>query len=224
MGPIWVLSAPDGPHVGPMNLAICGYTVQICYDAGCPLRVRYLIYALHLQIMTAIPGVTRDGNSLLDWSWVRQFTYPRNNCWVPQCIAQSIVMSSSKRKQSECDTCLYVKISFWSSFIVIFNLLRHKIVHAVVTKCLCHSNPSIYWAETAHTVCSAFSTLFQSLNPSLWFPWDYLFCIGKSTQIAGRWQHNGIGVRESWTRVNSWNLMLSHHSRVNAGIMIALGL
>ena len=24
MGPIWVLSAPDGPHVGPMNLAIRG--------------------------------------------------------------------------------------------------------------------------------------------------------------------------------------------------------
>ena len=22
MGPNWVLSAPDGPHVGPMNLAI----------------------------------------------------------------------------------------------------------------------------------------------------------------------------------------------------------
>ena len=22
MGPIWVLSAPDGPHVGPMDLAI----------------------------------------------------------------------------------------------------------------------------------------------------------------------------------------------------------
>ena len=22
MGPIWVLSAPDGPHVGPMNFAI----------------------------------------------------------------------------------------------------------------------------------------------------------------------------------------------------------
>ena len=25
MGPIWVLSAPDGPHVGPMNLAIGDY-------------------------------------------------------------------------------------------------------------------------------------------------------------------------------------------------------
>ena len=24
MGPTWVLSAPDGPHVGPMNLAIRG--------------------------------------------------------------------------------------------------------------------------------------------------------------------------------------------------------
>ena len=24
MGPNWVLSAPDGPHVGPMNLAIKG--------------------------------------------------------------------------------------------------------------------------------------------------------------------------------------------------------
>ena len=27
MGPTWVLSAPDGPHVGPMNLAISGYTL-----------------------------------------------------------------------------------------------------------------------------------------------------------------------------------------------------
>ena len=24
MGPTWVLSGPDGPHVGPMNLAIRG--------------------------------------------------------------------------------------------------------------------------------------------------------------------------------------------------------
>ena len=26
MGPTWVLSAPDGPHVGPMNLAITEVT------------------------------------------------------------------------------------------------------------------------------------------------------------------------------------------------------
>ena len=28
MGPTWVLSAPDGPHVGPMNLAI-GVSIQV---------------------------------------------------------------------------------------------------------------------------------------------------------------------------------------------------
>ena len=28
MGPTWVLSAPDGPHVGPMNLAI-GVTITL---------------------------------------------------------------------------------------------------------------------------------------------------------------------------------------------------
>ena len=27
MGPTWVLSAPDGPHVGPMNLAIRGWVI-----------------------------------------------------------------------------------------------------------------------------------------------------------------------------------------------------
>ena len=30
MGPIWVLSAPDGPHVGPMNLAIGNGFVWFC--------------------------------------------------------------------------------------------------------------------------------------------------------------------------------------------------
>ena len=29
MGPTWVLSAPDGPHVGPMNLAIRVYVTKI---------------------------------------------------------------------------------------------------------------------------------------------------------------------------------------------------
>ena len=29
MGPTWVLSAPDGPHVGPMNLAIRGYIAMV---------------------------------------------------------------------------------------------------------------------------------------------------------------------------------------------------
>ena len=29
MGPTWVLSAPDGPHVGPMNLAIRVYNIYM---------------------------------------------------------------------------------------------------------------------------------------------------------------------------------------------------
>ena len=32
MGPTWVLSAPDGPHVGPMNLAIRGAEILQCWD------------------------------------------------------------------------------------------------------------------------------------------------------------------------------------------------
>ena len=32
MGPTWVLSDPDGPHVGAMNLAIRDYMYTICLD------------------------------------------------------------------------------------------------------------------------------------------------------------------------------------------------
>ena len=36
MGPTWVLSAPDGPHVGPMNLAIRvpSITPALCLDTN----------------------------------------------------------------------------------------------------------------------------------------------------------------------------------------------
>ena len=33
MGPTWVLSAPAGPHVGPMDLAIRAFTCQ-CHDGN----------------------------------------------------------------------------------------------------------------------------------------------------------------------------------------------
>ena len=32
MGPTWVLSAPDGPHVGPMNLAIIVHIIRLFRD------------------------------------------------------------------------------------------------------------------------------------------------------------------------------------------------
>ena len=42
MGPTWVLSAPDGPHVGPMNLAIRGVL-----RAGQPVTVETLYSTIY---------------------------------------------------------------------------------------------------------------------------------------------------------------------------------
>ena len=45
MGPTWVLSAPDGPHVSPMNLAIrdC-MTEEAC-------TAYHIIYKYHIDIL-----------------------------------------------------------------------------------------------------------------------------------------------------------------------------
>ena len=53
MGPTWVLSAPDGPHVGPMNLAIRGVLETKCLcvlGVACILawRIIHLLYLLVL--------------------------------------------------------------------------------------------------------------------------------------------------------------------------------
>ena len=63
MGPTWVLSAPDGPHVGPMNLAIWvmirWYTCGIyCSDIG-----REVIYN-----KTSLITMKSQGN-IIDWLW-----------------------------------------------------------------------------------------------------------------------------------------------------------
>ena len=42
MGLIWVLSAPDGPHVGPMNIAIKDIiTTETQLWSGCFVRYEY---------------------------------------------------------------------------------------------------------------------------------------------------------------------------------------
>ena len=44
MEPTWVLSAPDGPHVGPMNLAIRETTVGLCnkrYPSETDLKLNF---------------------------------------------------------------------------------------------------------------------------------------------------------------------------------------
>ena len=48
MGPTWVLSAPDGPHVSPMNLAIRVYMLtEIYHGAG----FRYIDTVYHIDIV-----------------------------------------------------------------------------------------------------------------------------------------------------------------------------
>ena len=46
MGPTWALSAPDGPHVDPMNLAIRDYVnryIYIIYMCVCAFSVFFLL-------------------------------------------------------------------------------------------------------------------------------------------------------------------------------------
>ena len=48
MGPTWVLSAPDGPHVGPMNFAIWGSAVVYLHHIGIiQVRVFLLVGRQH---------------------------------------------------------------------------------------------------------------------------------------------------------------------------------
>ena len=51
MGLTWVLSAPDGPHVGPMNLAIRGSTIS-----WSPQTVIYLEYTVQCDGVAVLLG------------------------------------------------------------------------------------------------------------------------------------------------------------------------
>ena len=62
MGPIWVQSAPDGPHVGPMNLAIRDLFSQRCLYKWNPSHFNS-IYFYGVKILPAVS--TGSNNSLL---------------------------------------------------------------------------------------------------------------------------------------------------------------
>ena len=47
MGPIWVLSAPDGPHVGPMNLAI--RVLHLYMGKSCPSASDAGIFPMNMR-------------------------------------------------------------------------------------------------------------------------------------------------------------------------------
>ena len=53
MGSTWVLSAPGGPHVGPMNLAMRGVLFVTEYEFVCPSNhVNTRIRVLNFDVNT----------------------------------------------------------------------------------------------------------------------------------------------------------------------------
>ena len=49
MGPIWGRQDPGGPHVGPMNFAICGVKLKIYLKSYCSEIQHRFIPAVHIQ-------------------------------------------------------------------------------------------------------------------------------------------------------------------------------
>ena len=61
MGPTWVLSAPDGPHVGPMNLAIR----VIAYTSPCDVCTQFAFFCVLYRIITI--GFSWFSSRLIQW-------------------------------------------------------------------------------------------------------------------------------------------------------------
>ena len=99
MGPTWVLSAPDGPHVGPMNLAI---RVVACHrmpalDGGHSSEINARIYrTVDWHFMQYFVFVRRVVGRLIATSY-RKVSTPRgdglkSSCWFgPVCEIQHAV-------------------------------------------------------------------------------------------------------------------------------------
>ena len=73
MGPTWVLSAPDGPHVGPMNLTTRGSTQAAVHPKNGESNLHF--FALHYDVVQA------------DYIHILQgfFTGTLVVTWLPQC-------------------------------------------------------------------------------------------------------------------------------------------
>ena len=91
MGPTWVLSVPDGPHVGPMNLAIRETMSDMYVLSNCAWS-RYLIW----DVVSLLPHclVAESGdilyiyplvNMVMAWGWAGNETLPEpmvTYCWL----------------------------------------------------------------------------------------------------------------------------------------------
>ena len=70
MGPTWVLSAPDGPHIGPMNLVIMvalypTHVSAVFFSSALSLVYIWTITFYHLPCKTYEFSQTGDVNKIL---------------------------------------------------------------------------------------------------------------------------------------------------------------
>ena len=79
MGPTWVLSAPDGPHAGPMNLAIrvVMWFVDIPYKKNCSKVVRR-----QYPSNKGRPILHRTFNMPCIIYWYTDYGEPRHTCQI----------------------------------------------------------------------------------------------------------------------------------------------
>ena len=57
MGPTWVLSAPDGPHVGPVNLAVRDYQPYMKFE----IHADFDVQGLYLNSLPANVEINAKG-------------------------------------------------------------------------------------------------------------------------------------------------------------------
>ena len=90
MGPTWVLSAPDGPHVGPMNLAIRGVMQR---NRGAWLRdeINGLVQDCSISIALAME-ILQSGTGPLKYSLTAKATYKIKWNWFFDWFEENVMM------------------------------------------------------------------------------------------------------------------------------------
>ena len=113
MGPTWVLSAPDGPHVGSMNLAIrdCVDEGSYASSMGCAALAGVII--AYIILFTCIKAYVPI------WFLICWWLYRHSNRFqISNCMLTSMDFSVEFTKEMEC--------RFWDRALLVFTTVRLK--------------------------------------------------------------------------------------------------
>ena len=140
MGPTWVLSAPDGPHVVPMNIAIRGHVMhpticlsfqqKACFDTLLSLALLYTINFEGQRVQNFYrmlvvknlnyvpPGKREDSNKIQhvnnDWITAR-FGISRPQFWI---LAKHLIGIFHKRKFEKPSSIVGFPLFYFTAFCV----------------------------------------------------------------------------------------------------------